>query len=204
VKRATSRATTLRAALALAALAALGGPAAAQPEQPAADPLARYYVELKAMKLVDVEDANLDTLRRELGLAEDLLKSGAFANAAVALYAIVKSPRYAAFTDFVEFQNAEYDLGVALARAGSYGAAKGGTEVDSFSEGDQGMIVVNQTPFYGESGGQVGDTGVIESENGARFRVTDTQKRADGLARPGARRRPSARCRACRAASACG
>jgi TolA-binding protein len=123
VKRATSRATTLRAALALAALAALGGPAAAQPEQPAADPLARYYVELKAMKLVDVEDANLDTLRRELGLAEDLLKSGAFANAAVALYAIVKSPRYAAFTDFVEFQNAEYDLGVALARAGSYGAA---------------------------------------------------------------------------------
>jgi hypothetical protein len=123
VKRATSRATTLRAALALAALAALGGPAAAQPEQPAADPLARYYVELKAMKLVDVEDANLDTLRRELGLAEDLLKSGAFANAAVALYAIVKSPRYAAFTDFVEFQNAEYDLGVALARAASYGAA---------------------------------------------------------------------------------
>ena len=35
----------------------------------------------------------------------------------------MKSPRYAAFTDFVEFQNAEYDLAVALARAGSYGAA---------------------------------------------------------------------------------
>ena len=35
----------------------------------------------------------------------------------------MKSPRYAAFTDFVEYQNAEYDLGVALARAGSYGAA---------------------------------------------------------------------------------
>ncbi|HSK04102.1 MAG TPA: hypothetical protein VK932_22765 [Kofleriaceae bacterium] len=115
-------ATTLRAALAIAALA-VAGPAAAQPEQPAADPLARYYAELSAMKLVDVEDANLGTLRRELGLAEDLLKSGAFANAAVALYAIVKSPRYAAFTDFVEYQNAEYDLGVALARAGSYGAA---------------------------------------------------------------------------------
>jgi hypothetical protein len=118
-----SRATRLRAALAIAAVAAVAGPAAAQPEQPAADPLARYYAELSAMKLVDVEDANLGTLRRELELAEDLLKSGAFANAAVALYAIVKSPRYAAFTEFVEYQNAEYDLGVALARAGSYGAA---------------------------------------------------------------------------------
>ena len=48
-------------------------------------------------------------------------------------------------------------------------------------EGDEGVVVVNQTPFYGESGGQVGDTGVIESENGARFRVSDTQRKADGL-----------------------
>jgi len=118
---------------ALAALAAPGGAASAQPDttqpQPApaapaaADPLARYYAELEKLRLVDVENASLDTLRRELQIAEDLLKSGTFANAAVALYAIVKSPRYAAFTDFVEFQNAEYDLGVALARAGSYGAA---------------------------------------------------------------------------------
>jgi alanyl-tRNA synthetase len=58
---------------------------------------------------------------------------------------------------------------------------KDGAEVDSLAEGDIGVIVVNQTPFYGESGGQVGDTGTIESENGARFRVTDTQKKADGL-----------------------
>lgn len=107
-----------------AAISALGAPAAAQPAPPApADPLARYYAELEAMKLVDVESANLDTLRRELQRAEDLLKGGTFVNAAVALYAIVKSPRYAAFTEFVEFQNAEYALGVALARAGSYGAA---------------------------------------------------------------------------------
>jgi tetratricopeptide (TPR) repeat protein len=52
-----------------------------------------------------------------------LLRDGAFTNAAVALYAIVKSPRYSAFTDFVEFQNAEYDLAVSLSRAGSFGAA---------------------------------------------------------------------------------
>ena len=121
-------------------LAAAGGVAAAQPDgkdakdakdakadpdesTAPADPIAKYYAELEAMKLVDVENANLDTLRRELQIAEDLLKSGTFVNAAVALYAIVKSPRYAAFKEFVEYQNAEYDLGVALARSGSYGAA---------------------------------------------------------------------------------
>jgi len=38
-------------------------------------------------------------------------------------------------------------------------------------------VVLNQTPFYGESGGQVGDTGVMTGD-GVRFRVTDTQKRA--------------------------
>ena len=95
---------------------------AADPAAPA-DPIARYFTELEAMKLVDAESGNLETLRRELGVAELLLRDGAYANAAVALYLIVKSPRYSAFSDFVEFQNAEYDLGVALARAGSYGAA---------------------------------------------------------------------------------
>jgi hypothetical protein len=92
--------------------------------QPTAlDPLAKYYTELAAMKLVDVEGGSLATLRRDLQTAEGFLRDGAFVPAAVALYAIVKSPRYGAFTDFVEFQNAEYDLGIALARAGSYGAA---------------------------------------------------------------------------------
>ncbi len=95
--------------------------AAARPA--ADDPIAKYFTELEAMKLIDAESGNLETLRRELGAAEQLLHDGAFANAAVALYLIVKSPRYAAFTEFVELQNAEYDLGVALARAGSYGAA---------------------------------------------------------------------------------
>ena len=38
-------------------------------------------------------------------------------------------------------------------------------------------MVVNQTPFYGESGGQVGDQGLIRGPKGALFRVTDTQKK---------------------------
>jgi alanyl-tRNA synthetase len=55
-----------------------------------------------------------------------------------------------------------------------------GKEVDSLKAGDSGAVVLNQTPFYAESGGQVGDTGVL-SGDGVRFVVTDTQKRAGDL-----------------------
>jgi alanyl-tRNA synthetase len=54
---------------------------------------------------------------------------------------------------------------------------KGGKPVKSLNPGDEAMIVVSQTPFYGESGGQVGDTGLIKGPKGARFRVTDTEKK---------------------------
>src|SRR3984957_9458226 len=57
---------------------------------------------------------------------------------------------------------------------------KDGKEVDSLKAGDAGAIVLNQTPFYAESGGQVGDTGLLTGE-GVRFRVTDTQKKAGDL-----------------------
>ena len=55
-----------------------------------------------------------------------------------------------------------------------------GSVVDSAGEGDTVAVVVNQTPFYGESGGQMGDTGTISGE-GFVIEVTDTQKKADGL-----------------------
>jgi alanyl-tRNA synthetase len=61
------------------------------------------------------------------------------------------------------------------------GLIRDGAEVEELKAGDTGAIVVNQTPFYGEAGGQIGDTGVIEAESGARFRVADTQRKADGL-----------------------
>ena len=41
-------------------------------------------------------------------------------------------------------------------------------------------MVLNQTPFYGESGGQVGDTGIMQGE-GARVRVTGTEKKLGDL-----------------------
>jgi alanyl-tRNA synthetase len=57
---------------------------------------------------------------------------------------------------------------------------KDGSEVESLKSGETGAIVLNQTPFYAESGGQVGDTGVMTGE-GVRFRVTETQKKAGDL-----------------------
>lgn len=49
--------------------------------------------------------------------------------------------------------------------------------VDSLQEGQQGSVVLDTTPFYAESGGQVGDVGYLVGKTG-RFRVTDTQKQA--------------------------
>ncbi|AUX94542.1 alanine--tRNA ligase [Mixta gaviniae] len=50
-----------------------------------------------------------------------------------------------------------------------------GQPADEISAGQEGVIVLDETPFYGESGGQVGDTGVLKGVN-AEFRVSDTQK----------------------------
>ena len=57
---------------------------------------------------------------------------------------------------------------------------KDGKDADSLKTGESGAIVLNQTPFYAESGGQVGDTGLLTGE-GVKFRVSDTQKKAGDL-----------------------
>src|SRR6201987_3019876 len=71
-----------------------------------------------------------------------------------------------------------------------------GKEVGALKKGESGVVLLNQTPFYGESGGQIGDTGVMIAA-GIRFKVTDTKKYAgdvfahigtveDGTVKPGA------------------
>ncbi|MCP4182388.1 MAG: alanine--tRNA ligase [Hyphomicrobiales bacterium] len=55
-----------------------------------------------------------------------------------------------------------------------------GEEVDAANTGDEIAVVVNQTPFYGESGGQVGDGGLMRFDGGT-VEVKDTKKRGEGL-----------------------
>ena len=55
-----------------------------------------------------------------------------------------------------------------------------GKAIETASKGDTVQLVLNQTPFYGESGGQMGDTGIISTDH-AKLTVTDVQKRGEGL-----------------------
>ena len=54
---------------------------------------------------------------------------------------------------------------------------KDGNPVEEVSEGDEAIVILRQTPFYAESGGQVGDTGLLRNDS-ASFEVMDTQKQA--------------------------
>jgi alanyl-tRNA synthetase len=76
-------------------------------------------------------------------------------------------------TEFLGYET-EVAEGVVLA------LVRDGQEVDRLVAGEEGIVVLNQTPFYAESGGQVGDTGVIHAD-GVRFQVTNTEKRVGDL-----------------------
>ena len=59
-----------------------------------------------------------------------------------------------------------------------------GEKVSLLNDGEEGIVILNRTPFYAESGGQVGDTGVLATANG-QFIVTDTQKLGNAFAHHG-------------------
>jgi alanyl-tRNA synthetase len=58
---------------------------------------------------------------------------------------------------------------------------KNGAEVKSAKAGDEIALIANQTPFYGEAGGQMGDTGRLVSGSGAAIEITDTQRKVGDL-----------------------
>ena len=64
-------------------------------------------------------------------------------------------------------------------KAGVLGLFKDGQPVNSITEGDEGILILSETPFYAESGGQVGDKGII-SIGESVFTVSDTKKVAGG------------------------
>ena len=76
-------------------------------------------------------------------------------------------------TEFLGYET-EVAEGVALA------LVKDGGEVQALLAGESGGLVLNQTPFYGESGGQVGDTGIVVGA-GVRARIVNTKKRLGDL-----------------------
>jgi alanyl-tRNA synthetase len=76
-------------------------------------------------------------------------------------------------TDFLGYDT-EAAEGVILA------LVRDGKQVDAAQAGELVDVVVNQTPFYGESGGQMGDQGTISGE-GYQLEVSDTQKRGEGV-----------------------
>ncbi|ASU21490.1 alanine--tRNA ligase [Vibrio qinghaiensis] len=59
-----------------------------------------------------------------------------------------------------------------------------GNEVDTLSAGDKAILILGETPFYAESGGQCGDAGVIQTATGL-FKVADTQKLGNAIAHHG-------------------
>ncbi len=76
-------------------------------------------------------------------------------------------------TDFLGYDT-EHAEGIVAA------VLKDGREVGQLLPGETGVVILNQTPFYGESGGQIGDTGLMHAP-GVRFRVTNTQKKLGDL-----------------------
>ncbi|MBO6564012.1 MAG: alanine--tRNA ligase [Pseudomonadales bacterium] len=76
-------------------------------------------------------------------------------------------------TEFVGYDSLEDESAVVA-------LIKDGETVDAAESGDQVLVVLDRTPFYAESGGQVGDTGEM-SANGARLEILDTKKSGDAF-----------------------
>jgi len=76
-------------------------------------------------------------------------------------------------TEFVGYETLESD---AVVKA----VVRGGRVVEEVAEGGEAEVFLDRTPFYGEAGGQVGDTGHIHGE-GLRLLVMDTKKPLDGM-----------------------
>ncbi len=76
-------------------------------------------------------------------------------------------------TEFVGYENLTFESEI-------LGIVSEGTEADALGTDEEGIIVVSQTPFYAEMGGQAGDVGTIITANG-KAKVLDTKKNGDNI-----------------------
>jgi len=75
-------------------------------------------------------------------------------------------------TEFVGYDHSEADAAIVA-------ILQNGSSIDQLENGDQAIVILDRTPFYAESGGQVGDIGTISIGEDTRFEVSDTQKQND-------------------------
>ena len=117
--------------------------------------------ELAAERSIDIDDAGF---RNEMAAQRERSRKGAPKTLAQAK----DLPR----SEFTGYRELATETKITAIR-------RGGVGVDSAQEGDSVEVFLERSPFYAESGGQIGDTGVITASDG-RVRVEDTQKPVDG------------------------
>lgn len=135
--------------------------------------LIRVYLEEKGIEFEEEDynsrfDSALETLQKQSGIGKTERKSEI-------------SPVYAKLSERIgtnEFHG--YDV-TQIDDAKVVALLDGENEIDSLGEGKQSSVVLDRTPFYAESGGQVGDVGTLTTAVGAKAAVNDTFSPVPGL-----------------------
>ena len=126
---------------------------------------------LGAKKNVAVDRERFDTLMAELKKRSG---SDAFLDAVMAEGPLDALRKTSGATEFLGYETEESEAAV----VGIIAEKRLVDELTEVGHGDRVVVVLDQTPFYGEAGGQVGDTGMLTAQ-GCRFRVLDTQRHND-------------------------